>query len=114
MTGQDVVIAFSRNGEADEINSLLRVVRQRGAKVVSILENAESTMASLSDLLLRVAVASENDPCGPIPLASALAHAALADVLCATVLTARGFDPGEFACVHPGGALGKRLRSSRD
>lgn len=68
MTGQDVVIGFSRNGEADEINSLLRVVRQRGAKVVSILENAESTMASLSDLLLRVAVAPENDPSGPIPM----------------------------------------------
>ncbi len=110
VTARDLVIAFSRGGETDEVNALLRVARSVGARLLSISENPDSTMASLSDLTLTVRIAAQDDALGPIPLASTLVHAALADVLCAAVLKHKGFDPARFAEVHPGGAVGKRLR----
>jgi arabinose-5-phosphate isomerase len=109
-----VVVAFSRGGETDELNSMLRIARQRDPKVVSVLEDSGPLTAGLSDLVLQVQVAPHSDALGPLPLTSRLVHAALADVLCAAVLTVRGFDPGDFARVHPGGAVGKRLRAAGD
>jgi len=110
VTQKDVIFAFSRGGETDEVNALLRIARGRGARVISVLESPESTMAGLSDLILPIRIAPEDDAFGPIPLASTMVHAALTDVLCGAVLTRRGFDEDRFAEVHPGGAVGKRLR----
>ena len=108
---RDVLIAFSRGGETDEVNYVLRIARKRGAKVIGIMEKGGSTMAELSDVVLCARVAPENDAVDVIPLASTLAHAAVGDVLCAAVLTIQGFDDQEFAKLHPGGAVGKRLGS---
>jgi arabinose-5-phosphate isomerase len=109
VSGRDVIIAFSRGGETDEVNHVLGVAKARGAKAIGIMQQVQSTMGTLSDIVLRAPVAPENDAVDVIPLASTLVHAAVGDVLCAAVLSLRGFDDQEFAALHPGGAVGKRL-----
>ena len=109
VTARDVLIAFSRGGETDEMNHLLKVAHGVGAKIISITEAPDSTMARLSDVILRAKVAPEHDVKGVIPLASTLAHAAVGDILCLAMLSLRGYDPQQFAMLHPGGAVGKRL-----
>jgi arabinose-5-phosphate isomerase len=111
VSGRDVIIAFSRGGETDEVNHVLRIARARGAKAIGIMEQVHSTMGALCDVALSARVAPENDAVDVIPLASTLVHAAVGDVLCAAVLSLRGFDDQEFAALHPGGAVGKRLSS---
>ncbi len=109
---RNVIIAFSRGGRTDEVNHVLRVARARGAKVIGIMERIDSPMARLSDVVLRAAVSPENDAVDVIPLASTLVHAAVGDVLCAAVLEICAYDSDEFAELHPGGAVGKRLGPS--
>ena len=111
LTERDVVIAFSRGGETDEVNHVLRVAQKRGARRIAITESPGSTTAWLCDLVLRAHVAPEHDAGGVIPLASTLAHAALGDILCAAVLSRRGYPQEDFGELHPGGAVGKRLGS---
>jgi arabinose-5-phosphate isomerase len=109
VTERDVVIALSRGGETDEVNHLLRLAQKYGAGVIGITERPDSTLGQLSDVRLLAGVAPVFDAGGAIPLASTLAHAAVGDVLCAAVLAERGLSEREFAAVHPGGAVGKRL-----
>jgi 4-nitrophenyl phosphatase len=109
ISAKDVLIAFSRGGETKEINHVLRIAKKRGAGVIGIMENTQSTMALLSDIILSGPISPENDAVDVIPLASTLVHAAIGDILCAAVLSVRGFEDHEFAELHPGGAVGKRL-----
>jgi 4-nitrophenyl phosphatase len=105
----DLVIAFSRGGETQEVNHVLRIAQQIGSKTIGILEDDDSTMASLCDVALIGRVSPDNDAGGVIPLASTLAHAAIGDILCAGLLEARGIPESEFGRYHPGGAVGLRL-----
>lgn len=105
----DILIAFSRGGETDEVNHLLTVSRRQGARVISILEAEHSVMADLSDVIITCSIPAEYDAEGFIPLSSTLVQAAIGDMLCAGVLKARGFSDHEFGLLHPGGAVGKRL-----
>jgi 4-nitrophenyl phosphatase len=110
----DLIIAFSRGGETQEVNHVLHIARQRGSKTIGILEDGASTMGSLCDVLLVGGVSPENDVGGVIPLASTLVHAAIGDILCAGLLEARGIPESEFGRFHPGGAVGLRLGSIDD
>ncbi|MGD8621123.1 MAG: HAD-IIA family hydrolase [Anaerolineales bacterium] len=105
----DVVIAFSRGGETDEINHVLKIARSKGARTIAISEKQQSSMAALVDHLLLAYVTPEDDAGGVIPLASTLAHAAVGDILCNAILNEKGLSEQEFASHHPGGAVGKRL-----
>jgi 4-nitrophenyl phosphatase len=105
----DVLIAFSRGGETDEVNHLLAVGRSRGTRSIAILEADPSEMAGLSDIVIRCPIAPENDAEGFIPFSSTLVQAVVGDMLCAGVLEARGFSQDEFGLLHPGGAVGKQL-----
>lgn len=108
---RDLLIAFSRGGETDEVNHALRIAKDRGAASIGILEESNSTMAELCDVTLTARVADKHNAVGVIPLASTLAHAAVGDILCAGVLSARVHEDKEFAALHPGGAVGKRFNS---
>ena len=109
ITGRDILIGFSRGGETDEVNFVARVAKKKGAKVIGILENTESTLANLSDIVLMGAVKPENEPINTIPLSNTLVQAAIGDVLCAAINRIKGFNLEEFGKLHPGGAVGKRL-----
>ncbi|MBI3311991.1 MAG: KpsF/GutQ family sugar-phosphate isomerase [Candidatus Omnitrophica bacterium] len=109
VTGQDVVIALSHSGETDEILHLLPVLRRIGAKLIAVTGNAGSRLARQADVVLDTFVKEEASPWGLVPTASTTAMLALGDALAVALSEKRGFSPKDFAALHPGGNLGKRL-----
>jgi 4-nitrophenyl phosphatase len=109
ISSEDVVIAFSRGGETAEVNHVLKIANQRGAKIIGIMEDMNSTMASHCDVALQGQVSQANDTGGVIPLASTMVQAAIGDILGAGLSEARGLPDDEFGRYHPGGAVGQRL-----
>ena len=105
----DVVIAISYSGETDEILRLLETIRRLGARLVAITGLADSTLAQAADVCLDCGVAEEACPMNLVPTASTTAALALGDALAMTLLVEKGFKAEQFASLHPGGRLGKRL-----
>ena len=105
----DVVIALSNSGETEELCRMLPSLKRLEIKVIALTGNKESTLARNSDVVLDVSVKEEACPLGLAPTASTTAALAMGDALAVALLDKRGFRPEDFACFHPGGALGKRL-----
>src|ERR1039457_3563647 len=108
MTG-DVVIAISNSGETEEMLRILPAIRRIGAHVVAMTSNGLSTLARNSDVFLDVSVKEEACRLGLAPTASTTAALAMGDALAVALLVQRGFKAEDFAILHPGGSLGKKL-----
>ena len=106
----DVVVTVSRSGETEEVIRLLESIRRIGARLIALTGNPASTLARAADVILDCSVASEACPMNLVPTASTTAALAMGDALAMTVLVEKGFKPEDFANLHPGGKLGKRLR----
>ena len=109
ITGDDVLLALSYSGESEELTIILPLVKRRGAKLVAMTGNPQSSLAQAADAFLDTRVAKEACPLSLAPTASTTAALALGDALAMALLDARGFDSDDFARSHPGGALGRRL-----
>jgi arabinose-5-phosphate isomerase len=107
--GDDVIVALSYSGETDEILSLLETIRRLGAKLIAITGVAHSALAQAADVALDCGVAEEACPMNLVPTASTTAALAMGDALAMTLLVEKGFRQEDFASLHPGGKLGKRL-----
>src|SRR5258708_6415285 len=105
----DVVLALSYSGETDEILRLLETIRRLGAKLIAITGGPRSTLAEAADVALDCSVVEEACPMNLVPTASTTAALALGDALAMTLLVEKGFREEDFASLHPGGKLGKRL-----
>jgi arabinose-5-phosphate isomerase len=105
----DVVIAVSYSGETPELLRLLETIRRLGATLVAITGEPQSTLAQAADVALDCSVAEEACPLNLAPTASTTAALALGDALAMTLLDAKGFKPEDFASLHPGGRLGRKL-----
>lgn len=110
----DVVLAASRSGTTEEILRLVETVKRLGVPLVAITGRPGSTLARHADLHLSVAITEEACPLNLAPTASTTATLALGDALAIAVMEARGFTPEDFARLHPGGHLGKRLLKVRE
>ena len=110
----DVVIALSASGETEEILRLLATLKRKGDALISFCCNLSSTLATASDVVLDCGV--EREACGLnlAPTASTTAMLALGDALAVAVSLRKGFKAEDFAELHPGGKLGKRLSLVRD
>jgi arabinose-5-phosphate isomerase len=110
----DVVVALSVSGETEEILRLLATLKRKGDALVSFCCNLNSTLAVASDVALNCSV--EREACGLnlAPTASTTAMLALGDALAIAVSLRKGFRAEDFAELHPGGKLGKRLAKVRD
>ena len=110
----DVVVALSGSGETEEILRLLATVKRKGGALISFTCNLDSTLAAASDVALDCCV--EREACGLnlAPTASTTAMLALGDALAVAVSLRKGFKAEDFAELHPGGKLGKRLAKVRD
>ncbi len=106
---EDVVIALSYSGETDELLRLLETIRRLGAKLIAITGGPRSTLAQAADVALDCSVASEACPMNLVPTASTTAALAIGDAIAMTLLVEKGFRQEDFANLHPGGKLGKRL-----
>ena len=107
--GEDVIVALSYSGETDELLRLLETIRRLGAKMIAITGRPGSTLAEAADVALDCSVAEEACPMNLVPTASTTAALAIGDALAMTLLDEKGFRQEDFASLHPGGKLGKRL-----
>ena len=105
----DVVVALSNSGETEELVRLLETIKRLGARLITISGDAASTLAQASDVALDCHVSEEACPMNLVPTASTTAALALGDALAMTLSVAKGFREEDFASLHPGGKLGKRL-----
>lgn len=109
---EDVVIAVSHSGETAEIAALLPALKSRGGKLVALTGNPDSTLGRAADFVVVAAVDREACPLGLVPTASTTAALVMGDALAVCVMKRRDFRQEDFAAVHPGGSLGRRLLST--
>jgi arabinose-5-phosphate isomerase len=109
----DVIIALSASGETEEILRLLATIKRIGDALISFCCNTQSTLAQASDICLDVGVPEEACGMNLAPTASTTAMLALGDALAIAVSLKKGFRAEDFADLHPGGKLGKRLARVR-
>jgi arabinose-5-phosphate isomerase len=107
--GEDIVIALSQSGETAEVLRLLETIRRIGARIIALTGAPASTLAQSADLTLDCGVAEEACPLNLVPTASTTAALALGDALAMTLLVEKGFREEDFANLHPGGKIGKKL-----
>lgn len=105
----DVAIVISKSGESNELMVLVDHLKRLGVPVVSLTGNATSPLARQSDVVLDAAVESEACPFDLAPTTSTTVALALGDALAVALLERKGFKSEDFARLHPGGALGRRL-----
>src|SRR5262245_62038508 len=105
----DVLLAISYGGETEEIVALLETVKRLNVCLVTLTGNLLSTLAAASDVVLDISVEEEACSLNLAPTASTTVTLAIGDALAIALLDRRGFGPGDFAALHPGGRLGKRL-----
>jgi len=113
----DVALALSSSGETEEILQLLATIRRIGSKLITITGDKlyssgpqkRSTLAQAADVALDCSIAQEACSMGLAPTASTTAMLALGDALAVALAEKRGFKEEDFADLHPGGKLGKKL-----
>ncbi len=110
----DVVVALSASGETEEILRLLATLKRKGDALVSFSCNLNSTLAQASDVALDCGVEREACALNLAPTASTTSMLALGDALAIAVSLRKGFQAEDFAELHPGGKLGKRLAKVRE
>ena len=110
----DVVIALSASGETEEILRLLATLKRKGDALIGFCCRLDSTLAAASDVVLDCSVHREACGLNLAPTASTTAMLALGDALAIAVSLRKGFRAEDFAELHPGGKLGKRLARVRD
>ena len=106
---EDTVVALSHSGETDELLRLLETIKRLGARLIVITGEPHSTLGKAADVALDCHVSKEACPLNLVPTASTTAALALGDALAMTLLVTKGFRQEDFANLHPGGKLGKRL-----
>ncbi len=109
LQADDVIVALSYSGETDELLRLVETIKRLGARLITITGDPQSTLARAADVALDGHVSQEACPLNLVPTASTTAALALGDALAMTLLVAKGFRQEDFANLHPGGKLGKRL-----
>ncbi len=105
----DVAILLSKSGETDELVGLLTALQRLAVPIIALTGAADSTLARAARVVLDAGVEEEACPHDLAPTASSTVALALGDALAVTVLQEKGFAPGDFAALHPGGRLGRRL-----
>jgi arabinose-5-phosphate isomerase len=105
----DVAILISKSGESDELLPLLEHFKRLGVKTIAITGDRESTLASHADETLDAWVREEACIHGLVPTTSTTVALALGDALAVALLEEKGFGADDFARIHPGGALGRKL-----
>ena len=105
----DVVIAMSYSGETEELTRVLETVKRIGAPLIALTGDMTSTLARAANEAIDCRVSEEACPMNLVPTASTTAALAMGDALAMAVLVEKGFRPEDFANLHPGGKLGKRL-----
>ena len=106
---EDTAILISKSGESDELLSLLEHLKRLGVRSIALTGERDSSLGRLSDVVLDAWVQEEACPHDLAPTTSTTAALALGDALAVALLEEKGFRREDFARIHPGGSLGRRL-----
>jgi arabinose-5-phosphate isomerase len=106
---EDFVIAISKSGDTPEIKVLVPLLKRKGVPLAALVSNADSYLAVQADFVLHAPVDREACPHNLAPTTSTTAALALGDALAVCLLESREFTSADFARLHPGGTLGKKL-----
>ena len=109
ITRQDVALTISYSGETPEIVSLLPTFKRLGVTLIALTGKINSILARIADTIIDISVEKEACPLGLAPTSSTTATLVIGDALAIALLEARGFTANDFAQIHPGGSLGRRL-----
>jgi len=110
----DVVLALSYSGETEEIVALAPHVKRRGATLAALTGNPSSSLGRSADIVVTSRIREEACPLNLAPTASTTAQMAMGDALAMALSVEKGFQPEDFAALHPGGKIGKRFLRVRD
>lgn len=105
----DVIICISKSGNTPEIKVLIPLLKSSGNKLIAIVGDIKSFLATSADVILNTHVDKEACPHNLAPTTSTTAQLAMGDALAVCLLENRGFTSKDFAKFHPGGSLGKKL-----
>lgn len=109
ITPDDIVLCLSKSGNTPEIKVLVPLIRNMGNKIISLASTPGSYLEMHADYKLKAYVDAEACPNNLAPTSSTTAHLVMGDALAICLLRLRGFSSDDFARVHPGGSLGKKL-----
>ena len=106
---RDVALFLSKSGETSELTGLAEYFLRLGVPIIAMIGQRDSSLARHAAVVLDCSVEEEACPMDLAPTSSTTATLALGDALAVVVLQLRGFEPEDFALLHPGGALGRKL-----
>ncbi len=105
----DVAILLSKSGESSELNALIEVFERLGVATIALTGRLDSSLARGADIVLDCSVGEEACPHDLAPTTSTTVTLVLGDALAVALLLRRGFSRDDFAQLHPGGLLGRKL-----
>lgn len=105
----DVVIIISKSGSTEELSKLIPMLKRLGVKLIGMSGNSKSELVNECDIFLNITVKEEACPHDLAPTSSTTAALVMGDALSVVLLEKKGFTVEDFAVLHPGGSLGKRL-----
>ncbi len=109
MRSEDILMLISKSGQLGEMDILLSAAHRLGVKIIVLCGTLHSELCRRADIVLDCSVEKEACPNNLVPTSSSTAALVMGDALAVALLRARNFSPDDFATLHPGGFLGKRL-----
>ena len=109
----DIAILVSKGGNTREIVDMLPPLKTKRVLIIGVTENPDSELGRSADLVLRVKVEREPDQFNMLATASTMAVLAMFDAICIALMKVTGYTQGQFAVIHPGGAVGERLTAGK-
>ncbi|MDQ7991478.1 MAG: SIS domain-containing protein [Propionicimonas sp.] len=108
LRGNDLLVAISKGGSSDEINTLARRAQERGVRVIALTSDRGADLAALADYVQYFEVPDQVDPGNVIAMGSTLMHAVWGDCVAVMLMRMRGYTWSDVIFTHPLGAVGKR------
>jgi arabinose-5-phosphate isomerase len=109
VTNDDIVLAISKSGDTSELQQLIPAFKRLGITIILLTGQIDSSMAERSDIVVDCSVPSEACPNNLVPTSSSTAAMVMGDAMAIALFRKRGFSAEDFAQLHPGGSLGRRL-----
>ncbi|MCK5125280.1 MAG: KpsF/GutQ family sugar-phosphate isomerase [candidate division Zixibacteria bacterium] len=109
VTKSDIVLVISKSGDTAELHQLIPAFKRLGLKIIVFIGETNSPLAERADIIINCSVPNEACLNNLVPTSSSTAAAVMGDALAVALLEQRGFTADDFAQLHPGGSLGRRL-----
>ncbi|MFC0227488.1 SIS domain-containing protein [Serratia aquatilis] len=112
LRADDLIILISRGGNSDELTRLLPTLQSKGVGIISVTENPDSAIARAAHLVIRTGIQNEIDPLNMLATTSIVLVLAIFDAACTCLMERSGYSKERLLSVHPGGDVGKSLRTA--